>query len=113
MTTSTLDKEKDEFVINTPNIKATKFWPGEMGIYSTHALVFANMIIDGKSQGVHSFIVKIRDENLKLLPGVEAGDIGPKFGFYSKDNGYLILHNVRIPSKHQKLNDRTFNLTYV
>lgn len=25
------------------------------------------------------------------------GDIGPKFGYNSKDNGYLILKNVRIP----------------
>jgi acyl-CoA oxidase len=25
------------------------------------------------------------------------GDIGPKFGYNSKDNGYLLFRNVRIP----------------
>jgi acyl-CoA oxidase len=34
---------------------------------------------------------------MKPLPGVEVGDIGPKIGFHSKDNGYLILNNVAIP----------------
>jgi acyl-CoA oxidase len=31
-TTATLDKATDEFVIHTPNIKATKFWPGALGL---------------------------------------------------------------------------------
>jgi acyl-CoA oxidase len=31
------------------------------------------------------------------LPGIEVGDIGPKFGFASKDNGYLIMNNITIP----------------
>lgn len=31
-TTATLDKTTDEFVIHTPNIKATKFWPGTVGL---------------------------------------------------------------------------------
>lgn len=100
MTTATLDLEKDEIVMNTPNIKAIKFWPGEMGIYSTHALVFAQLIVEGKKLGVHSFVVPIRDKDLNLLPGVEAGDIGPKIGFHSKDNGYLILKGVRISRKN-------------
>jgi acyl-CoA oxidase len=28
------------------------------------------------------------------------GDIGPKFGYNSKDNGYMILKNVRIPREN-------------
>jgi acyl-CoA oxidase len=31
------------------------------------------------------------------LEGIEVGDIGPKFGFLGKDNGYCIFKNVRIP----------------
>ena len=31
------------------------------------------------------------------VPGIEVGDIGPKFGFQSKDNGYAIFTNLRIP----------------
>ena len=29
--------------------------------------------------------------------GIKVGDIGPKFGFFGMDNGYLELRNVRIP----------------
>lgn len=32
-----------------------------------------------------------------MLKGVEAGDIGPKLGFFRADNGYLGLNNVSIP----------------
>lgn len=31
------------------------------------------------------------------MPGIELGDIGPKFGYGTKDNGYMIMKNVRIP----------------
>lgn len=31
------------------------------------------------------------------MPGVELGDIGPKFGYSSKDNGYMIMKSVRVP----------------
>ena len=40
----------------------------------------------------------IRDmETHRPLPGIELGDIGPKFGFTGKDNGYALFKNVRIP----------------
>ena len=44
-TTATFDKATDEFIIHTPTIKATKFWPGGLGIIATHAVVMAKLII--------------------------------------------------------------------
>ena len=38
-TTATFDKDTDEFVINSPTITSTKFWPGDMGLFSNFALV--------------------------------------------------------------------------
>lgn len=46
-----------------------------------------------------------------MLPfylGIKLGDIGPKFGFKSNDNGFLALDHVRIPRdqmlmKHAKV----------
>lgn len=61
------------------------------------ALVFARLLVDNEFQGVYPFLVQIRDKDHKPLPGVEVGDIGPKFGFITKDNGYLLLSNIRIP----------------
>jgi alkylation response protein AidB-like acyl-CoA dehydrogenase len=41
MTTATLDTNTDEFIIHTPNMMATKWWPGDIGCFCTHAVVFA------------------------------------------------------------------------
>jgi len=60
-TTATLDQTTDEWVIHTPVITATKFWPGELGQFATHAIVFAQAIIDGNKMGLMSFMVQIRD----------------------------------------------------
>jgi acyl-CoA oxidase len=51
-TTATLDKTTDEFIINSPTITSTKFWPGDLGKFSTHAVVFARLIIDDNDYGV-------------------------------------------------------------
>jgi len=79
---------------------AAKFWPGDLGIYANYAMVFAKLIANGQSLGVHSFLVPIRDEHNLPLPNIEVGDIGPKYGFITKDNGYLLMKNVRIPRKN-------------
>jgi acyl-CoA oxidase len=40
----------------------------------------------------------MRDTNTrKMMPGVKAGDLGPKMGGSSLDNGWVIYSNVRIP----------------
>lgn len=56
-TTATFDHDKDEFIIHTPSISATKWWPGEMGGFTNHAIVYANLIIKDKSYGVCPFLV--------------------------------------------------------
>ena len=40
---------------------------------------------------MHVFMVQLRDEDHKLLPGIEAGDVGPKLGDNAIDTGYLRL----------------------
>lgn len=73
---------------------------------ANHALVFAQLIvIDEEGQksnyGVNPFIVQIRDRDThKHMPGIKCGDMGPKFGYASKDNGWLTLNNVRIPREN-------------
>ena len=65
---------------------------------ATHAVIFAQMIIDGKNYGVQVFLIQIRDLlTHKALTGIEVGDVGPKYGYNFKDNGYLYVKNVRIP----------------
>ena len=88
----------DEFVIHTPSITATKWWPGDMGRYANHAVVFAQLRIDENKYGVCPFIVQIRDlETHMPCKGISCGDMGPKLGYSNKDNGWLTFDHVRIP----------------
>ena len=78
-TTATYRRQDRCFVINTPSIKAYKWWPGELGHLSNIAIVFCSLILDEQKIGVFPFVVQIRDfKTHEVLPGVEVGDIGPK-----------------------------------
>ncbi|CAI4214340.1 unnamed protein product [Parascedosporium putredinis] len=69
-----------------------------LGKAANHAVVVAQLILNGKSRGPHPFIVPIRDLKTHLpLPGVHVGDIGPKFGFNTMDNGFLLFKDFKIP----------------
>lgn len=97
-TTATYDPSSDQIVIHSPTTSSTKYWPGDMGIYANWAIVYAQLIANGKNFGVQPMMVQLRDmQTHELLPGIEAGDIGPKFGYNSKNNGYLKFTNVKIP----------------
>lgn len=97
-TTATYDPTTQEFVIHSPTQTSIKWWPGGLGHTSTHAIVPARLITKSKDHGMHLFIVQLRSlEDHTPLPGISVGDIGPKFGFFGMDNGFLKLDNVRIP----------------
>ncbi|CAG8518514.1 2643_t:CDS:2 [Acaulospora colombiana] len=68
-----------------------------IALVPNHGAVFARLIIDNKDYGVHPFIVQLRGEGHKPLPGIEIGDIGPKLGFNNMDNGFVRFTKVRIP----------------
>eukprot|EP01096_Ripella_sp_DP13-Kostka_P008124 TRINITY_DN301_c0_g2_i3.p1 TRINITY_DN301_c0_g2~~TRINITY_DN301_c0_g2_i3.p1 ORF type:complete len:1349 (-),score=671.96 TRINITY_DN301_c0_g2_i3:116-4162(-) len=98
-TIATYDKTTEEFVLTTPTLQSLKWWPGTLGRVATHAIVYAQLILDGKEYGVHSFMCQIRDENHRPLPGIELGDLGPKMGDHANDTGFMRLEGVRVPRK--------------
>eukprot|EP00884_Botryococcus_braunii_P015671 jgi/Botrbrau1/2788/Bobra.0125s0001.1 len=100
-TTATYDPQTDEFVVHSPTLSSTKWWPGGLGKTSTHVVLMARLFVKGKDYGPHAFVVQIRDMQTHLpLPGVTVGDIGPKFGYPAVDNGFLSFEFVRIPRRN-------------
>ncbi|KAK5705294.1 hypothetical protein LTR97_002412 [Elasticomyces elasticus] len=99
-TTATFDKQTDEFVIDSPTLSSTKYWIGATGVWATHSIVVAKLLIDGKNHGNHLFLTQIRElDTQRLMPGVEIYELGPKAfqGMLGTDNGALTFHNVRVP----------------
>ncbi|KAI3716853.1 hypothetical protein L1987_68048 [Smallanthus sonchifolius] len=100
-TTATFDRQTDEFVMHSPTLTSSKWWPGGMAKVATHAIVYARLIIDGHFHGVHGFMVQLRSlEDHSPLPGLTLGDIGMKFGhgtYNTMDNGVLRFDRLRIP----------------
>jgi acyl-CoA oxidase len=99
-TTATYDPKTKEFVLITPQITSAKWLVGGLGKSANYTVLLAQLYTQGRCQGVHPFLLRLRDENHNPLPGITVGDIGPKFGYNAVDNGFLRLDSVRIPREN-------------
>ncbi len=115
-TTATWDERTDEFIIHTPNVRATKWWIGGAAHSATHTTCYARLIVKGVDYGVKPIVVPLRNLNdHSLKPGISIGDIGAKMGRDGIDNGWIQFTNVRVPrqyllQKYTKV-DRNGNVT--
>lgn len=97
------DPKTKEFIVHSPTLTASKWWNGTLGRTANHAILMAQLMVpDPKNQGKYishgtqAFIAQIRDLKTHLpLEGVVIGDIGPKAGFMSIDNGYMLFNELR------------------
>ncbi|KAL4893273.1 acyl-CoA dehydrogenase/oxidase C-terminal [Aspergillus ambiguus] len=97
-TTATYDEISGEFIVDSPTLTATKYWPGGLGISCTHAVVAARLLTKGQDHGMHWFVVKVRSlEDYAPIQGVELGDIGMKMAYNGTCNGYARFNQLRIP----------------
>lgn len=64
-------------------------------------MALCQLVIDGERKGLHWFVVPLRDrETGECLPGVTAGDLGPKAGRHGLDSGYIRFTHVRVPRRN-------------
>jgi len=98
-TTATYDKQTDQLVIHTPGNNDNKEYIGN-ALHSKMASVFAQLIVNGKNEGVHAILVPVRNEKHELLPGVKIEDNGYKLGLNGVDNGKIWFNQVSVPRKN-------------
>nr|OQO20466.1 hypothetical protein B0A51_11805 [Rachicladosporium sp. CCFEE 5018] len=97
-TTATWNPEDKTFTIHSPTLTSSKWWIGSLGRTANFAVVMAQLYLGGKPYGPHPFVVQIRDlKTHQPLENIAIGDIGPKFGYNTMDNGYLLFNKVKVP----------------
>ncbi|WBB51986.1 acyl-CoA dehydrogenase [Verrucosispora sp. WMMD573] len=96
-TTCTYDPRTQTFDLHTPHEAARKDYIGNAARDGRMAVVFAQLVTEGRRHGVHAWLVPIRDERGNPLPGVTIGDAGPKAGLLGVDNGRLSFDHVTVP----------------
>merc|ERR1712142_889312 len=99
-TTAVYDPETKEFIINTPHPLAQKYWITNGAVHAKHAVVMAQLQVKGVNQGIHAVLVRLRDDDLKTIPGVTIEDMGHRMGLNGVDNAKLTFDNVRVPREN-------------
>jgi acyl-CoA oxidase len=69
-TTATFDAATQEFVIHSPSTLSQKFWITNSADHAKWCVVFAQTIVSGQNQGIHGFLVPIRDAQHNVCKGV-------------------------------------------
>ncbi|WP_257231166.1 acyl-CoA dehydrogenase [Streptomyces sp. UH6] len=95
-TVARYDPAAREFVITTPDDQARKDYIGNAARHAELAVVFAQLEVAGKSEGVHAFVVPVRVGG-EAAPGVRIEDDGRKMGLNGVDNGRIHFDGVRVP----------------
>ncbi|MGB5555449.1 MAG: acyl-CoA dehydrogenase [Flavobacteriaceae bacterium] len=98
-TTATYSKETDSLIIHTPGKNDNKEYIGN-ALHSTMASVFAQLIVNGKNEGVHAILVPLRNEKHELLKGILVEDNGYKLGLNGVDNGKIWFNQVSVPREN-------------
>ncbi|KAJ3366785.1 hypothetical protein GGF32_003429 [Allomyces javanicus] len=99
-TTATWDPATKEFIINTPTVLAQKYWITNGALHSKFTVVFAQTYVNGRHEGINVFLVRMRNDDLSICPGVTIKDMGHRMGCQGVDNAALAFDNVRVPAEN-------------
>lgn len=114
-TTAHWDPKTKEFIINSPSVLSQKYWITNGALHSNHAVVFAQLFIHEKHEGIHAFLVRIRNEDMSVRHGVFIEDMGHKLSSNGVDNARISFTNIRVPRESilNKYSDVDENGNYI
>jgi acyl-CoA oxidase len=79
-TTAHYDVQTREFILNTPTESAQKIWVGGATTHTRWCVVYAQLHLASKNEGVHAFLVPIRNDDGTIASHIRIADHGAKFG---------------------------------
>ena len=97
------------FLLRTPHDGARKNWISQ-GLTASWAVVFADLLVGGVSVGPHAFLLRVRDDDGRAVPGVSLEDMGEKTTGNDLDNASIAFHDVWLP--RASLLDRHCDVTW-
>lgn len=97
------------FLLRTPHDGARKNWISQ-GLTATTAVVFADLLVGGVSVGPHAFLLRLRDDDGRVVPGISLEDMGEKTTGNDLDNASIAFHDVWLP--RASLLDRHCDVTW-
>lgn len=95
-TTATYDPDSGTFDLHTPSPRAVKYMPNTALPLPKTGVVLAQLRSRGRSHGVFPFLVRIRDEAGRLLPGIRVWSLPEKPGL-DLDNAITRFDHVQLP----------------
>jgi acyl-CoA oxidase len=98
-TTATYNNVTKEITIQSPTFTSGKEYIGN-ALHGRMAVVFAQLMVENISQGVHAILVPYRDDDGNLLQGIKVEDCGYKLGLNGIDNGRMWFDNVTVPKEN-------------
>ncbi len=113
-TTAQWDATTKEFIINSPSVLSQKYWITNGALHSNFAVVFAQLFINGQHEGIHAFLVRIRNKDMSVRHGVFIEDMGHKLSSNGVDNARISFTNISVPRESllNKYSDVDINGNY-
>ena len=72
-------------------------------MHANYAVVFAQLYMptekkgEFKKEGINTFVVRLRNDDMSVCKGVFIEDMGFKLGANGVDNARIAFNNVRVP----------------
>eukprot|EP01133_Synstelium_polycarpum_P003600 gene3600-4124_t len=96
-TVATYDQASEHFIIRSPTITSQKYFIGGAAKNAKWAVVFAQLKMGERNEGVHAFILRLRDESGNIVPNIRIADCGHKMALNGVDNGRIMFDDLRVP----------------
>ena len=99
------------FTLHSPTVSSHKILVSNVYHSAQWLIVFAQLQIHGNNEGIHAFLVRIRNEDMSVVKGVRIETMGMKMEDHGNDSAKVAFDGVEIPreallNRYSEVNER-------